>query len=71
MERTSTADYDERTKTARVWDRETPNATTMSSFTADDVLEAGILVVARGWRMLDDQWSYNPLDGHEIRIARL
>lgn len=70
MARGSEADYNEGTKTLRIWDRDKPNATEMTSIKADSVADAGLFLVARGWRMVDEFWSYSALDGFSIKIEK-
>ncbi len=35
-----------------------------------DLIDAGTLIMARGWEFTADTWSYSALEGHTIGIKR-
>jgi hypothetical protein len=43
---------------------------TVETVQVGDLIDAGTLVLARGWHFTADRWGYSTLDGHTIGITR-
>ena len=61
--------YDELTKTVSLHYRE-DGRSTIQTFKAADVAEAGMLTASKGWRLVGEHWEYSPLEGYTMNIER-
>jgi hypothetical protein len=70
MQTQNEARYDEIHQTVTLTYRE-DGRNTIETFKANDLLEAGMLTVAKQWRLTDNEWNYSALEGYTIGIERI
>jgi hypothetical protein len=63
------AQFDERNGTLTLHYKE-GGRSTIETVKVGDLIDAGTLILARGWGFTAHTWDYSALDGHTIGIER-